>query len=118
MFFQGIIEFSKMSLVQDLAAVMLMAGFAAALFHYMGWPKVIGYIAAGALMGVSPSVKGFLISNGDSVNVLANLGVIFLMFTLGLELNVRKLRRSGGLQGGLSFFRQLSLSRLNSGGRC
>ncbi len=96
MFFLAVAEFSKIGLVQDLAAVMLMAGFAAALFHYMGWPKVIGYIAAGALMGLSPSVKNFLISNGDSVDVLANLGVIFLMFTLGLELNVRKLQRSGG----------------------
>ena len=95
MFFLAAAEFSKIGLVQDLAAVMMMAGFAAALFHYMGWPKVIGYIAAGALMGLSPSVKNFLISNSDSVDVLANLGVIFLMFTLGLELNVRKLQRSG-----------------------
>lgn len=89
-------ELNKVGLVQDLAAVMLVAGLVAALFHYFKWPKVIGYIAAGALMGI-PYVKGFLISNEDSVNVLANLGVIFLMFTLGLELNIRKLRKAGGI---------------------
>ena len=87
---------SKQSLVQDLAAVMLVAGLFAALFHYMGWPKVIGYIAAGTFMGL-PNIKGFLIASENSVNVLANLGIIFLMFTMGLELNIRKLRKIGGM---------------------
>ena len=87
---------NKLSLVQDLAAVMLVAGMVAALFHYLGWPKVIGYIAAGALMGL-PQIKEFLIANEGSVNVLANLGIIFLMFTLGLELNIRKLRKIGNI---------------------
>ncbi|MBR4221448.1 MAG: cation:proton antiporter [Victivallales bacterium] len=87
---------SKQSLVQDLAAVMLVAGLFAALFHYLGWPKVIGYIAAGTVMGL-PNIKGFLIASENSVNVLANLGIIFLMFTMGLELNIRKLRKIGGM---------------------
>ncbi len=87
---------SKQSLVQDLAAVMLVAGLFAALFHYLGWPKVIGYIAAGTVMGL-PNIKEFLIASENSVNVLANLGIIFLMFTMGLELNIRKLRKIGGM---------------------
>ena len=85
---------TKLNLVQDLAAVMLIAGLVAALFHYFGWPKVIGYIVAGALITVSP-FKDFLIADEGSVLVLANLGVIFLMFTLGMELNIRKLKRIG-----------------------
>lgn len=96
MMFCDAIEFTKLTLVQDLAAVMLAAGLVAALFHVLGWPKVIGYIAAGALMGL-PGIKSFLIANESSVNNLANLGVIFLMFTMGLELNIRKLRRIGGV---------------------
>lgn len=91
-----ITQLTKLTLVQDMAAVMLAAGLVAALFHYLGWPKVIGYIAAGTLMGL-PQVKPFLITNEGSVNVLANLGVIFLMFTLGLELNIRRLRKIGGI---------------------
>ena len=86
----------KQSLVQDLAAVMLVAGLFAALFHYLGWPKVIGYITAGTVMGL-PNLKQFLIASENSVNVLANLGIIFLMFTMGLELNIRKLRKIGGI---------------------
>jgi len=85
---------TKLNLIQDLAAVMLIAGLVAALFHYLGWPKVIGYIAAGALITVSP-FKDFLIADEGSVLVLANLGVIFLMFTLGMDLNIRKLKRIG-----------------------
>lgn len=85
---------TKLSLVQDLAAVMLIAGLVAALFHHFGWPKVIGYIAAGALITVSP-FKDFLIADEGSVVVLSNLGIIFLMFTLGMELNIRQLRRMG-----------------------
>ncbi|MBR0459247.1 MAG: cation:proton antiporter [Victivallales bacterium] len=90
------VELTKLTLVQDLAAVMLAAGLVAALFHYLGWPKVIGYIAAGVLMGL-PQVKPFLIANESSVNTLANLGVIFLMFTLGLELNIRQLKKLGNV---------------------
>ncbi len=92
----AVTEISRAGIVQDLAAVMLMAGLAAALFHCLGWPKVIGYIVAGALIGASPHVSSFLISSNESVSALANLGVIFLMFTLGLELNIKKLRRIGG----------------------
>ena len=85
---------TKLTLVQDLAAVMLVAGIVAALFHLLGWPKVIGYIAAGAIIRLK-FFNNLLISNEDSINVLANLGIIFLMFTLGLELNIRKLRKLG-----------------------
>lgn len=87
-------ELTKVGLVQDLAAVMLAAGLVAAFFHYVGWPKVIGYISAGVLMGLPP-FKHFMISNEASINVLASLGIIFLMFTLGLELNIRRLRKIG-----------------------
>ncbi len=90
----GAAELTKLTLVQDLAAVMLVAGIVAALFHLLGWPKVIGYIVAGSLMRMK-FFNNLLISNEESINVLANLGIIFLMFTLGLELNIRKLRKLG-----------------------
>lgn len=89
-------ELTKVGLVQDLAAIMLVAGLVAAFFHYVGWPKVIGYISAGVIMGIPP-LKQFMISNEASINVLASLGIIFLMFTLGLELNIRRLRKIGSI---------------------
>lgn len=88
-------ELTKVSLVQDLSSVLLVAGIVAALFHFLGWPKVIGYMAAGALLHLEP-LRSLMIANEESINVLANLGVIFLMLNLGLDLNVRKLRKSGG----------------------
>ena len=87
--------FSKEALVQDLSAVLLVAGIVAALLHVLGWPKVIGYIIAGAIISTKP-LNNLLIVNNESISVLSNLGVIFLMFTLGLELNIRKLRKAGG----------------------
>ncbi len=84
------------SVVHDLAAVMLVAGLVTLLFHYAGWPKVIGYILAGVLMGAFQPLRHFMIHDEASVNALANLGVIFLMFTLGMELNVRELKTLGG----------------------
>ena len=74
----GTAELTKLTLVQDLAAVMLVAGIVAALFHLLGWPKVIGYIVAGSLMRMK-FFNNLLISNEESINVLANLGIIFLM---------------------------------------
>ena len=90
------LEFTKLTLVHDLAAIMLVAGFTAVIFHYLGWPKVIGYMLAGVLIGLKP-IEPFLISNRGSIDVLANLGVLFLMFTLGLELNIRRLKKIGGI---------------------
>lgn len=91
----GTAELSKVTLVQDLSAVLLVAGVVAVVFHLLGWPKVIGYIAAGALLRLEP-LRSLVMANEDSIHVLANLGVIFLMFHLGLELNIRKLRKAGG----------------------
>lgn len=91
----GYAELTKVTLVQDLAWVLLVAGVVATIFHCLGWPKVIGYIAAGALIRVEP-FKSLMIANEESINVLANLGVIFLMLNLGLDLKIRKLRRAGG----------------------
>ncbi len=55
---------------------------------------VIGYLAAGILVG--PYLFPFdLITDIDTVNSLANLGIILLMFTIGLEFNLRKLRQTG-----------------------
>lgn len=88
-------ELTKVALVQDLSSVLLVAGVVAALFHLLGWPKVIGYMAAGALIRVEP-LRSLMIADEASINVLANLGVIFLMLNLGLDLNIRKLRKAGG----------------------
>ena len=93
---EEIAEFSKLTLVHDLAAIMLAAGIVAIIFQCLKWPKVIGYMLAGAAMGLAP-IRNYMIQNPDSIDVLANLGVIFLMFSLGLSLKIKELRKIGGI---------------------
>ena len=57
------------------------------LFRWMKSSSVLGYLAAGVLVG--PHALG-LIKNPDSVLLLAELGVIFLLFTIGLELSLEQ----------------------------
>ncbi len=79
---------------QDLAVILVAAGAVAAVFTRFGWPKVIGYILAGTLLGKYTFGGSFVIAP-DTVAVLGQIGVVFLMFALGLEFNIRKLKRVG-----------------------
>jgi len=86
------------SFIQDLAVLMLTAGMVTILCHRFRQPVVLGYILAGFLIGphmplfeLAGVSQGGLINNEDSIKTLAELGVIFLMFCLGLEFSLRKL---------------------------
>ena len=82
------------SFFQDLAVILVAVGAVSALFTRLGWPKVIGYILAGTLLGKHTLGGSFVINEG-SIAVLGQIGVVFLMFTLGLEFSVRKLKKVG-----------------------
>lgn len=82
------------SFFQDLALILVAVGLVSALFVRFGWPRVIGYILAGTLIG-KYTFGGSLVINQGSIEVLGQLGVVFLMFTLGLEFSIRKLKRVG-----------------------
>jgi CPA2 family monovalent cation:H+ antiporter-2 len=81
--------------LQDLATVMIVAGLVTILFHRFKQPVVLGYILAGFIIGPhTPPVA--MITNEESINTLAEIGVILLMFSLGLEFSLRKLKKVGG----------------------
>ena len=82
------------SFIQDLAVIMLVAGVVTVLFHRLKQPVVLGYIAAGFIIGPHTPPFG-LIHDEDTIKILAELGVIFLMFCLGLEFSLRKLFKVG-----------------------
>ncbi|MDL2283849.1 cation:proton antiporter [Oxalobacter sp. OttesenSCG-928-P03] len=85
----GVINF-----IQDLAVIMLIAGVVTVLFHRLKQPVVLGYIVAGILIG--PHTPPFeLIKDEHTIKILAELGVIFLMFSLGLEFSLKKLIKVG-----------------------
>ena len=80
--------------IQDLAVIMLIAGFVTILCHRFKQPVVLGYIIAGVIIG--PHTPPFaLVHDEETIKTLAELGVIFLMFCLGLEFSLRKLFQVG-----------------------
>lgn len=80
--------------LQDLAVVMLVAGVVTVLFHAVKQPVVLGYILAGAVIGPHLLPRS-LVTSQESVQTLAELGVVFLLFRLGLEFNLRKISEVG-----------------------
>jgi CPA2 family monovalent cation:H+ antiporter-2 len=87
-------------LIIDLAVILGVAGIMTFIFQKIRQPVVLGYILAGVIVGPhTPPVQ--LIVDVPSIQTWAELGVIFLMFTLGLEFSFRKLM-SVGLTAGLA----------------
>jgi len=73
---------------------MIVAGLVTIIFHRFKQPVVLGYILAGVIIG--PHTPPFpLINDKDTIDTLSQLGVILLMFSLGLEFSLRKLTKVG-----------------------
>lgn len=84
----------SVTFLQDLAVVMIVAGLVTVVFHRFKQSVVLGYILAGVLIG--PHTPPYaLIHDEATINTLSELGVILLMFSLGLEFSLRKLRQVG-----------------------
>ena len=83
----------EIGFIRDLAIVMIVAGATTILFHRLRQPVLLGYILAGVLIG--PHTPGVLVADPRTINDISNLGVVLLMFTLGLEFSIRKLREVG-----------------------
>ncbi len=83
----------EIGFIRDLAVVMLVAGATTILFQRLRQPVLLGYILAGVLIG--PHTPGVLVGDARAIDDISNLGVVLLMFTLGLEFSVRKLREVG-----------------------
>lgn len=80
--------------LQDLAVVMIAASLAMVLFRRLKQPVVLGYILAGMVIGPHTPPYSF-IHDEATINTLSELGVILLMFSLGLEFSLRKLKSVG-----------------------
>jgi len=81
-------------LIRDLAVILGVAGIVSLIFHRIRQPVVLGYIVAGLIVG--PYTLPFsLVSDVPSIKIWAELGIIFLMFSLGLEFSFRKLAKVG-----------------------
>ena len=93
-------------LVSDLALILVVAGVVTIIFKRLKQPLVLGYIIAGILTG--PYITFFsTVSNIESVEFWGKIGVVFLLFGLGLEFNFRKLKKVGGAGFTTVFFEAL-----------
>lgn len=86
------------SLVEDLALILMTAGVVTLLFRRLRQPVVLGYLLAGFLVGPhflhTPTV-----TDQPNVQVWSEIGIIFLLFALGLEFSFKKLAKVGGSAG-------------------
>lgn len=74
---------------------MLVAGLVTVLFHRLKQPVVLGYIIAGVIIG--PHTPPYpLIHDETTIKALSELGMLLLMFSLGLEFSLKKLKAVGG----------------------
>lgn len=82
-------------LITDLALILFSAGIVTLIFKKLNQPVVLGYIIAGLL--VSPNFSLFpTVTEIESIKIWAEIGVIFLLFSLGLEFSFKKLVKVGG----------------------
>ena len=81
-------------LITDLGIILVVAGCVMILFKWLKQPVILGYIVAGFITG--PSVS-FLptVSDTSDIKIWADIGVIFLLFAMGLEFSFRKLLNVG-----------------------
>lgn len=82
-------------LIEDLALILITAAITTLLFRKLKQPVVLGYILAGLLVGPYISITP-TVADKENVETLAEIGVIFLLFSLGLEFSFKKLVRVGG----------------------
>jgi len=78
-----------MELMADLALVLVAALSGGILAHRLGQPLIVGYILAGVLVG--PFTGGPTVVGVHDIEALAELGVVLLLFSLGLEVSFREL---------------------------
>ena len=82
-------------LVKDLALILVVAGFVTLIFKKLKQPLVLGYIVAGFL--VSPHMPYVMsVIDKSDIHTWADIGVIFLLFSLGLDFSIKKILRMGG----------------------
>ena len=78
-------------LITDLALILIIAGITTLICKKLKQPVIIGYVLAGFLLSPVAEFFPMVVGNAEEIETLAEIGVIFLMFSLGLEFNLHKM---------------------------
>jgi monovalent cation:H+ antiporter-2, CPA2 family len=90
----GSSEIISDTIVQDFAVIMIVAAIMILLTYKLKQPMVLGYILAGMVIG--PYTPPFpLLQDLDTINIFAELGIIMLLFVIGTDFPIKKLRSVG-----------------------
>jgi CPA2 family monovalent cation:H+ antiporter-2 len=87
------VSMRELDLVQDLAVVTFVAGISGFLCQKIGLSSIVGFLLAGLLVG--PYTPPFALVDQARIESWSQLGLVFLMFSIGLDLSLGKLRRMG-----------------------
>lgn len=86
------------ALFSDLALILVTAGITTVIFKWLKQPVVLGYIIAGFLIG--PNFEWFpVVNDHTSVETWSEIGMVFMLFGIGLEFSFKKLKKVGGTVG-------------------
>lgn len=86
-------DHQQVSLLKDIGLGIVFAAAASHAARLLKQPLILGYVLGGALLG---SQLGFgLVTNADSVHLISEIGLIFLLFIIGLEIDLRELAKMG-----------------------
>lgn len=77
----------------SMAVVIAVAAVIIVLFHRLRQPLILGYLVAGLVVGLV--AQKLVVSAEDSIRLLANLGIILITFSIGLEFSLKQLRKIG-----------------------
>ena len=83
----------ELNLVKDLAIILIAAGFFTLVSKALKQPLILGYIIAGFVVG--PKLGLFHLASAEAVHEWSEIGIIFLLFALGLEFSFKKLLKVG-----------------------
>ena len=80
-------------LLYDIGIAVIASTIIGFITHKLKQPIILGYLITGALVG--PQIGFGLISDTDSIEIISEIGLILLLFIIGLEMNPKKLIASG-----------------------
>src|SRR5205085_11773617 len=80
-------------LLPDIGIAIIMATVFGLVAHWLRQPIILGYLLAGALVG--PQVGFGLIRGGETIEIISEIGLVLLLFIIGLEMNVNAILKAG-----------------------
>ena len=80
-------------LLDDIGVAVIAATFLGLIAHWLRQPIILGYLIAGAVVG--PHMGLGLISDAHNIEMISEIGLVLLLFIIGLEMNLKELLRSG-----------------------